>query len=93
MTQRHGEDGLTCSVCNPDLGWEPGKQFDFRNKDGYQPPAEPVPMPVTVTLRGKWELAAPYDEVLVAETGANATVIAVAASDARSMEFQLDRIP
>lgn len=91
MTEQRGEDGLTLSVCNPDLGWERGRQFDFRDKDGYQPPAEPVSMPVTLTLRGKWKLAAPHPEVAVAEAETNATVITVAASDARSIECELSR--
>lgn len=91
MTECRGEDSLKMSVCNPDLGWQPGKQFDFRNKDGYQPPAEPVPMPMTLTLRGQWKLAATHPEVTEAESNTKTTVLTIAASDARSIEFQLRR--
>lgn len=89
MTEQRGETGLTMSVCNPDLGWQAGKQFNFRDKDGYQAPAAPVLMPMTLALRGKWKLAAPHPEVKVMTSDANTTTITIAASDARSIEFQL----
>jgi chondroitin-sulfate-ABC endolyase/exolyase len=92
MTEELGEHGLTMSVCNPDLGWKAGKQFDFRDKDGYQPPAEPVPMPVTLTLRGAWKLDMPCPDVKLTRTTADATQMIVATSDARSIQFRLRRV-
>ncbi len=89
MTSRQREDSLRMSVCNPDLGWKSGVQFDFWDKDRSRPPAEPVPMPVTLTLRGKWTLEVDHAEVNVRRTGADTTTITVAASDARSIEFVL----
>ncbi len=91
MTEQHDEDSLTMGVCNPDLGWEAGKQFAFRNKDGHQPPVDPVPMPVTLTLRGSWSLATVHPDVKVMRTSPDATTITVAASDARSIELKLRR--
>jgi chondroitin-sulfate-ABC endolyase/exolyase len=92
MTERRCDDRLTMSICNPDLGWEAGKQFDFRDKDGYQPPAEPVPMPVTLKLRGAWKLDMPCPDVKLTSTTANSTEVIVATSDARSIQFQLREI-
>lgn len=88
MTEQTDETGLTMSVCNPDLGWKAGKRFQFRDKDGYQPPADPVPMPVTLTLRGKWDLAADHPEVKLVRRHADTTTMTIATSDARSIEFK-----
>lgn len=89
MTEQQDETGLTMSVCNPDLGWEAGERFQFRDEDGYQPPTDPVSMPVTLTLRGKWNLAADHPEVKVIRKDADTTTMTIATSDARSIEFKL----
>lgn len=93
MTSRQQEDRLTMSVCNPDLGWESGVQFDSWDKEHFRPPANPVPMPVTLTLRGKWTLADDHAEANVLPTDGETTTITVAASDARSIEFTLRKTP
>jgi chondroitin-sulfate-ABC endolyase/exolyase len=92
ITKQVNENRLDLSVCNPDLGWEAGRQFDYRDKDD-PPPTEPVPMPVTLTLRGNWRLAATHPEVVAQAVPADTTIITVATADARSIEFQLIRIP
>lgn len=93
MTSRQQEDRLTMSVCNPDLGWESGVQFDSWDKEHFRPPANPVPMPVTLTLRGKWTLADDHAEANVLPTDGETTTITVAASDARSIEFTFRKTP
>ena len=82
MTKKRGQNGVTMSVCNPDLGWVEGRQFDFRDKDGYQPPIDPVSMPVTLALRGAWKLDMPCGEAQLTSKTTNSTEITVATSDA-----------
>ena len=91
---------LRMSVCNPDLGWQAGVQYDYRNshKEGDQPPTAPVSMPVTLTLKGRWKVNSSTDEVTLTaspnstDTAAPTTEITVATNDARSIEFELEKV-
>lgn len=89
MTEQRGENGMTMSVCNPDLGWKSGIQFDSWGKDKFRPPIDPVPMPMTLTLRGQWKLVNAHPEVSLSHLDAGGTNIKIDASDARSIEFVL----
>ncbi len=93
MTESHGDSHLRISVCNPDLGWEAGKQFDYK-KETRDPNSvelfQPVPMPTTITLRGRWSLSQPHNEVSVGKRTVDSTELTITTSDARSIEFTLE---
>ena len=91
MIESRGGREIGISVCNPDLGWEPGEQYEFRkqDRDALAPPMKPVSMPVTLTLRGRWELKNADDKVTIDETGEETTRLTVATGDGRNIEFQL----
>ncbi|MGB0154991.1 MAG: polysaccharide lyase family 8 super-sandwich domain-containing protein [Verrucomicrobiales bacterium] len=95
MTEKRGADSLRLSVCNPDLGWEAGKQFDYK-KDSRDPNSqklfEPVSMPLTITLRGRWNLAHPHPEIEVKKSTKDSTTLTFATSDARSIECLLNKL-
>ena len=94
MSESLDDDSLRLSVCNPDLGWESGKQFDYKKSardGGISPPMEPVPMPITLTLRGRWDLRRPHPEVRLGERTEMSTELTIATSDARSVEFVLEK--
>jgi len=81
---------VSFSVCNPDLGWEAGKQYAFRPKDRLDTEqlALPPQMPVGLTLRGAWQVDAAHDEVRL-ESQSQFTRVRVECCDARSIEFRL----
>jgi chondroitin-sulfate-ABC endolyase/exolyase len=83
---------MRLSVCNPDLGWEYGKQFAFRPKDrpSTEELALPPEMPVRLTLRGSWRLHNPTAGVTVSRQAASTEVL-VECRDAQSVEFALGR--
>ncbi len=94
MTRSHDDSQLRMSVCNPDLGWEAGKQFDYKKHTrdpNSEALVEPVAMPVTLTLRGRWSLAQPHPEVTIDKTTKEATQLTFSTSDARSIECTLER--
>ncbi len=91
MIETHGENQISMSVCNPDLGWKEGVRYQYKNRDGSSPPpTEPVPTPVTLWLRGEWKLSQSHDEVQVLKPADGVTEVRVQASDARSIEFLLE---
>lgn len=92
LTKRETGSRMQMSVCNPDLGWEPGRQFAFRPKDrpDTETLVQPTPAPVKLDLQGHWILARPNDEVSVQQSESG-TEVCIACSDGRSIEFILQR--
>ena len=89
MTQDMPNGLLHFSVCNPDLGWKEGEQFNYRKQDGFHPPTDPVVIPITLTLRGAWQLQKPHPATRLILHENNQTSIEVQTADAQSVQFVL----
>ncbi|WP_395750140.1 polysaccharide lyase family 8 super-sandwich domain-containing protein [Prosthecobacter sp.] len=91
MTRELPDGGRSMSVCNPDLGWEKGKQYALKGKEEVGEPMGPVSMPVTLTLNGLWNLKQPMDraECVVSE---GVTTITLPCQDAQGIGFELVKV-
>lgn len=91
MLRRVSQREVILAVCNPDFGWTKGVQYLNRNPPDETVLMQPVPTPVTLEIVGRWKLQGAAEGFDVQPLDVARTRVVVPCSDARSVEFRLER--